>query len=445
MSGTPSAIPGRYSVDAAVKPLLEASMSRGEQIASVLRIGLCSLSGARSALLWSQAGWPVNEQRAAAVTFPALALGIAFSAYALVTLRRPRSPLRLVHASVTVDAVVAFAGLLTNVLWPWPGYLGIINMPDIGLLVLLALGAGLRQAPSASVLGGVLFGSAFLALALLDQRNPIPRSTSDMHHYAFHAIFLVISATMAFVYALRTRTMAERAARAAVQLAFAGKSLASLLHEHHDLRAWLASARLNADLVQRAMEEAGSRSAPAVEAVERLRDDLAKVHAVVDDIKARAFGESMGLEKVSPVAVQPVVEEVMAGLRPRFPGSALQAQVADDLMVGVAGGAASLQRVLFGLLVNACEGDGERRAGQIGVRACRQAANRVRIEVRDDGPGFPAQMLDESLVRGRTSKKEGSGLGLSLAARLVEASGGQLSWANGSEGGARVVVDLPAA
>jgi signal transduction histidine kinase len=60
------------------------------------------------------------------------------------------------------------------------------------------------------------------------------------------------------------------------------------------------------------------------------------------------------------------------------------------------------------------------------------------IAVEDDGPGVPAELRDmifEAFFRGPESvHKPGSGIGLSLVARLAEMHGGR-SWVQTREGG----------
>ncbi len=67
----------------------------------------------------------------------------------------------------------------------------------------------------------------------------------------------------------------------------------------------------------------------------------------------------------------------------------------------------------------------------------------VVVEVRDEGAGFPKDRA--ALLRlGGTQREMGHGLGLPLAKRFVESSGGRLSLDDAPSGGARVVVHLPA-
>ncbi|HEX5199105.1 MAG TPA: HAMP domain-containing sensor histidine kinase [Actinoplanes sp.] len=71
------------------------------------------------------------------------------------------------------------------------------------------------------------------------------------------------------------------------------------------------------------------------------------------------------------------------------------------------------------------------------------------IEVRDGGPGFTDEDLEVVFQRGalnrryRGIRKVGSGLGLALAARLVDRLGGRITAGHAPEGGAMFTVELP--
>ena len=74
------------------------------------------------------------------------------------------------------------------------------------------------------------------------------------------------------------------------------------------------------------------------------------------------------------------------------------------------------------------------------------------VEVRDDGPGFPADLLPrvtDRFARGDSSRSRatgGSGLGLAIVKAVVEAHGGTVSVGNAAPGpGAVVRVAVPIA
>lgn len=66
-----------------------------------------------------------------------------------------------------------------------------------------------------------------------------------------------------------------------------------------------------------------------------------------------------------------------------------------------------------------------------------------RIEVRDDGPGIPAQERAVFLEEEETPLKHGSGVGLWLVYWAVTRLGGDLSFADNEPRGSSVIVDLP--
>ena len=88
------------------------------------------------------------------------------------------------------------------------------------------------------------------------------------------------------------------------------------------------------------------------------------------------------------------------------------------------------------------DGRGPQRAG---IAAESQNGTRVvRISVRDHGPGIPAEERAAVFEPFRTSKAKGTGLGLAVVGRIVEAHGGTVELADAPGGGALVRVVLPA-
>jgi signal transduction histidine kinase len=75
----------------------------------------------------------------------------------------------------------------------------------------------------------------------------------------------------------------------------------------------------------------------------------------------------------------------------------------------------------------------------------RESNGGASLVVEDDGPGFDAEVLPlifERRVKGRDSS--GHGLGLAFVDAVARAHGGTASASNRAEGGARIVVTLPA-
>ncbi|NQV57225.1 MAG: PAS domain-containing sensor histidine kinase [Rhodospirillales bacterium] len=68
--------------------------------------------------------------------------------------------------------------------------------------------------------------------------------------------------------------------------------------------------------------------------------------------------------------------------------------------------------------------------------------NRPRIEVTDNGQGFPADLLDRITEPYVTTREKGTGLGLAIAKKIVEDHSGELLIENRAGGGAMVIILL---
>ena len=117
---------------------------------------------------------------------------------------------------------------------------------------------------------------------------------------------------------------------------------------------------------------------------------------------------------------------------------------------GAVGTAPGLQ-VLLNVIINAGAAIASRPGGAqdddvVTVRV-RRAGARVRIEVDDTGPGIPESIRTRMFEPFVTTKDvgEGTGLGLAVCRGVVEAAGGTIGIDEEHRGGARFVVELPAA
>jgi signal transduction histidine kinase len=75
----------------------------------------------------------------------------------------------------------------------------------------------------------------------------------------------------------------------------------------------------------------------------------------------------------------------------------------------------------------------------------RSGADRVRLVVRDNGPGVPEAMEARLFEPYATTKEKGTGLGLAISQRIVFEHGGEIAYRKGTKGGAVFEVSLPIA
>lgn len=166
-----------------------------------------------------------------------------------------------------------------------------------------------------------------------------------------------------------------------------------------------------------------------------LRSGLELIHrsamhmrSLVDELLDVASIHTSQLElSIAPVRVVELVQDAMEMLAPlaQKKGIELSAQVESPELIVLCDRDRTL-RVLANLLSNAIKfsTDG-------GVRvSVERAGERVRVTVRDTGPGIPAAELEnlfERYWKGPRSGRSGMGLGLYIARGIVEAQGGRIS------------------
>jgi signal transduction histidine kinase len=101
-----------------------------------------------------------------------------------------------------------------------------------------------------------------------------------------------------------------------------------------------------------------------------------------------------------------------------------------------------LRRAFSNLLRNAAEACEEQ--GELEITAAPDEGGGVRIEIRDHGPGVPADMADRVFDPYYTGKAGGTGLGLALVKQTIEMHGGTISLSHTPGGGATFQVRLGA-
>jgi signal transduction histidine kinase len=104
-----------------------------------------------------------------------------------------------------------------------------------------------------------------------------------------------------------------------------------------------------------------------------------------------------------------------------------------------------LLQILVNLLRNAREAqEGRAEPCEVRVRARIHGADRIRIEVEDDGCGIAPEQLSRIFEHGFTTKRKGHGFGLHTAALAASELGGQLSARSaGRDAGACFLLELP--
>ena len=104
-----------------------------------------------------------------------------------------------------------------------------------------------------------------------------------------------------------------------------------------------------------------------------------------------------------------------------------------------------IKEVFVNLIVNACEAmeEGGRIKITETVIVTGKMGKVVVINIVDNGPGIPEEMQDRIFKPFETSKADGTGLGLFVAARTIEEHGGSLEFASAAGQGTTFTITLP--
>jgi signal transduction histidine kinase len=89
--------------------------------------------------------------------------------------------------------------------------------------------------------------------------------------------------------------------------------------------------------------------------------------------------------------------------------------------------ALQIEQVLINLLRNAVEALAGHPAPRIELRGLHNDRGQVLLQVADNGPGIPAEHIDSIFIPFFTTKRSGTGVGLSLSRQIVQANRGSLS------------------
>jgi signal transduction histidine kinase len=85
-----------------------------------------------------------------------------------------------------------------------------------------------------------------------------------------------------------------------------------------------------------------------------------------------------------------------------------------------------LEQVLINLLKNAMEAMDGREDASVRLKAF-SGTHRVMIQVEDNGPGIPLEEQERIFIPFFTTKKQGSGIGLSLSRQIMRMHGGSIT------------------
>ncbi|TBW25912.1 HAMP domain-containing histidine kinase [Gramella sp. KN1008] len=94
-----------------------------------------------------------------------------------------------------------------------------------------------------------------------------------------------------------------------------------------------------------------------------------------------------------------------------------------------------IEQVLINLILNALQASKSNAHPRVIVKASKNTEGMLSIQIADNGPGIPEEIVDQIFVPFFTTKKNGSGIGLSLCKQIMTLHGGKIKLQpNGAKG-----------
>jgi len=168
-----------------------------------------------------------------------------------------------------------------------------------------------------------------------------------------------------------------------------------------------------------------------------LNEQVDRMNDIVGYQLERAVASSSALYRAS-VPVAPVVDKLVTALARVYQDKGVVID-ADIQAENFAGDERDLYELLGNLLDNACKYGG----GRVGL-ALRDRAERLLIQVDDDGPGIAETNHEQVLRRGARldTRESGQGIGLAVVAEIVDRYDGKIAIRQAALGGASLQVVL---
>jgi len=212
----------------------------------------------------------------------------------------------------------------------------------------------------------------------------------------------------------------------------------------HELKTPVTSLLLQTQLMARRLNRTGTLDAEATKrAIAMVEEQTQKISDLVNrllDVSRVANGR-LALER-SDASIGRLVFGAVERSRLLAPNRRFDLVAPETLIANV--DAMRLEQVVTNLLDNAVKYSVE---GPIEVTVSQPDPTRVRIVVRDYGPGVPeakrSSLFDQFYQAEARSHQGGMGLGLYISEQIVQLHGGELTAEFPPEGGSEFVVNLP--
>ncbi len=236
------------------------------------------------------------------------------------------------------------------------------------------------------------------------------------------------------VSALKDKALMEANLRQAQRLSALGSLAAGVAH---DIRNPLNSIKLLSSHASDNLDKGENRERSAQQ-LRTIRKEVGRLEDIVTGFLSMAREQELN---PAPNKVDALLEESLQLIRKDAEQRGVR--LLYDLRAGETTlmlDAKQWKRAVINVLLNALEATPE--GGRVRLFS-RVTDETCEIEVRDDGPGMPAEVAEHAFDPYFTTKHTGTGLGLSITRGIIEEHGGAIQLTSREQGGCQVLITLP--
>ncbi|MBL0715146.1 MAG: MCP four helix bundle domain-containing protein [Desulfosarcina sp.] len=222
----------------------------------------------------------------------------------------------------------------------------------------------------------------------------------------------------------------------AKKLAVVGKLAAGMAHS---IRNPFTSVKMRLFSLERALELSVSQQ----EDFDVISEEIRHIDTIVQNFLEFSRPPKLVMQRISPSSVVDMTIQLLSHRLKSY-----------DVKVKIIRGAPlprieadpdQLKEVLVNIVINACEAMARGGAITIEESVSRwpNAGRKAVIQVSDNGPGIPASLRGKVFEPFFTTKEEGTGLGMSIAKRIINEHQGGLDITSREGGGVTIIITLP--
>ncbi len=224
------------------------------------------------------------------------------------------------------------------------------------------------------------------------------------------------------------------------KLAQAGKLAAGMAHS---VRNPLTSVKMRLFSLERSL----NLNHTQMDDLDVISEEIRYIDTLLRNFLEFARPPTMQFHLISP---SEIVDMTLKLLKHRFESYKTDVKVKRDKMLpAISADAEQLKEVMVNILLNACEAMGEKGTILIEEKIVPfdssqySSGQAAQISIHDSGPGISESMQEKIFQPFFSSKEDGSGLGLSIAKRVIDEHGGKIIFESEKNKGTTFILQLP--